>query len=137
MRFGVRPIAWQNASQDSEGTQRQGLFGSSSMATSTMSLMSMADDLERRSGGKQGLEIAPVEAVLGVLVKALEGALEAFDRVLGAFRMREVGREEEELGAALADDGPGVFRGEGREPHGAADELRRRDREAADDGVGL
>ena len=83
------------------------------------------------------LEVAAVEAILGVFREALEGGFEALDRVLGAFGVWEVGGEQEELLAALADDGAGVLGGEGREAHRAADELRRRHAEARDHRVGL
>ena len=52
-------------------------------------------------GGEQVLEVAAVEAVLGVLVEAFEAGLEPLDRVLGALRVRIVGREQEQLRSRL------------------------------------
>src|SRR5471032_2641580 len=49
MTFGFRPIAAQNASQDSDGTHRHGVFGSLSMAMSTRSLISMPHRAPRSS----------------------------------------------------------------------------------------
>ncbi len=111
MTFGVRPIAAQNASQDADGTQRHGVLGSSSMAMSTRSLMSMPHllaclnrrDLSRLAYFPARRRLLPAGVwLIALRPRALDGPLERRSEIAALLGAERAGDGQAAPGQAQA-----------------------------------